>query len=282
MHRDPALQGHLDKWLAAHPALHLAMPYVDDGRYTGHLALAALEHEWIEAAYGIREPQVATVKLNWWAEELSGAAAGGGRHPLTRALFAAPEAGRVTPEHWMAPIQAALAQQDRPTAGDFGQQLRQAEALHGALARLETLWWYGHGASPARAERVAALDHLLFGTARADTRADHERLALPMARMARHGLDRDGLRSDSPQRREALRGQLEDIDRGYREAAGMQGPLSLFRGLDMREDRRLLRRALRAADPLESLRKSFARASAGSVFRAWSAARAWQIGRAHV
>jgi phytoene synthase len=273
---ETAFSSHLDKWLATHPAQRLAMPYLDEAEHAGHLALAALEHEWIEAAYGVREPQVAAVKLNWWAEELAGAPASGGRHPLTRALFSARESERVTLAHWLAPVQAALGQQDLPTAADYGQQLGQAEGLHGALARLETLWWYGPGSAPARAERVAALDHLLYAAAQLDFRADRERLALPMARMARHGLDRDGLRNDSSARRDALRAQLCDIEQGYREAASMPGPLSLFRGLDMRENRRLLCRARRADDPLQALQKGFSRPAAGSVFRAWSAARAWR------
>lgn len=271
-----ALQGHLDKWLAAHPAQRLAIPYMAGDEHAGHLALAALEHEWIAAAYGIREPQVAAMKLNWWAEELAGAPASGGRHPLTQVLFAAPEIGRVMLEHWLAPIQAALARQEQPTAPDFDQQLHQAEAFHGALARLETLWWFGPDAHPARAERVAALDHLLYAAAQLDQHADRERLALPMARLARHGLDRDGLRADGPARREALRAQLDDLAAGYRDAAGMPGPLSLFRGLDMRENGHLLRRARRARDPLQRLQRGYAGPSPGSVFRAWAAARAWR------
>lgn len=271
-----AIQSYVDKWLAAHPALRVAMPFLDAQTHAGHLALAALEHEWVEAAYGVREPQVAQVKLNWWAEELAGAPASGGRHPLTQALFAAPEIERVTLEHWLTPIQAALSQHDQPTAADFTRQLQQAQVFHGAIARLETVWWFGSEADPARAERLAALDHLLYATALIEQRSEHERLALPMARLARHGLDRDALGHDSPERRAALHTHLADLAQAQRAAMRLPGPLSLFRGLDMRENQRLLRRAQRASRPLQRLRADYARPGAGTVFRARAAARAWR------
>jgi len=270
------LHSYLDKWLAAQPAQRLAMPFVEAPAFAGHRALAALEQEWIDAVYGIREPQVAQVKLHWWAEELSGAAASGGRHPLTKALFAAPSAGHVEPALWLAPLEAAMAQLDAATPADFAEQRARAEALHGALARLETCWWFGTDADPARAEVCAVVDHLLHATALLEAHREHERLALPMSRLARHGLDRAGLAEDSAARRAAVREQLAEIDQLRAAARTLRGPLSLFRGLQMRENARLLHRARRAADPLSRLQALRARAAPGSVFRAWSAARDWR------
>ena len=70
---EAALQSYIDKWLAVQPQQRIALAFVDQGVYPGHIALAALEQELLAAAYGIREPQVAATKLNWWAEELAGA-----------------------------------------------------------------------------------------------------------------------------------------------------------------------------------------------------------------
>ncbi len=271
-----ALHSYVEKWLAAQPAQRLALPFVEAPGYTGHLALAALEQEWVDAVYGIREPQVAQVKLNWWAEELSGAPAGGGRHPLTQALFAAPQAEHVEMAHWLAPIQAAMAQLDAPTPADFTEQRTRAEAFHGAMAQLETRWWFGADADPACAMAHAAADHLLHATARLVQQDAHECLPLPMARLARHGLDRQSLAGDSPARRDAVREQLQDIADLMQAARGRRGPLSLFRGLQMRENRRLLRQARRSGDPLARLQSGRARPAPASVFRAWSAARAWR------
>jgi phytoene synthase len=116
------LQSYLDKWLAARPAQRVAMPYVRTPELAGHLALAALEHEWTDAAHGIREPQVAQAKLHWWAEELAGAAFSGGRHPLTQALFAAPRTGEIDLALWLAPLEAAMSQVEAATPADFAEQ----------------------------------------------------------------------------------------------------------------------------------------------------------------
>ena len=182
----------------------------------GHLALAALEQEWIDAAYGIREPQVAQVKLNWWAEELAGAAASGGRHPLTQALFAAPRADEIELALWLAPLRGRHGAAGGSHAGGFRRAAGHAQRPSTArMARLETRWWYGADADPARAEAHAVIDHLLHALAVLDARHEHERLALPMARMARHGLDRAALAGDSAARRAAVREQL----RGHRRPA---------------------------------------------------------------
>lgn len=273
---DAPLHSYVEKWLAAQPVQRLAMPFVEDPAFHGHRALAALEHEWVEAAYAIREPQVAQVKLHWWAEELSAAPAGGGRHPLTLALFAAPQAAQVEPAQWLAPLQAAMALLDAPSPSDFAEQQARAEAFHGAIARLETCWWFGPGAAAGRAVAIAVADHLLHATARIEQARDHERLPLPMAQLARHGLDRASLGSDSPARRAAVRENLQQIAALLETARSERGPLSLFRGLQMRENRRLLRRACRGGDPLAQLERSRARPAPASVFRAWSAAREWR------
>jgi phytoene synthase len=273
---DAALKSYLDKWLAAQPAQRLALPFVEGPEHVGHLALAALEQEWIDIAYGIREPHVAQVKLNWWAEELAGAPAGGGRHPLTQVLFACSRAGAIDLAQWLAPIRAAMAQVDAPTPSDFAEQRARAAAFHGAFARLETRWWFGADADPARAEVLAVLDHLLHATAQLEQHRDQERLALPMARLARHGLDRQSLATDSASRRAAVREQLEAVAGLLDEARRQGGPLSLFRGLQMRENSRLLRHARRGSDPLARLQARRLRPAPGSVFRAWSAARDWR------
>ena len=67
--------------------------------------------------------------------------------------------------------------------------------LHGALAALETAWWFGAEASSERAARVAALAHLLYALRRLEQDAERDRLPLPMARLARFGLARPQLRT---------------------------------------------------------------------------------------
>ena len=270
-----ALQSYVDKWLAVQPAQRMALAFVDPAKYPGHVALAALEQELLSAAYGIREPQVALGKLNWWAEELSGAAASGGRHPLSQVLFDDERAHAVPAERWLAPVLAALAQLEQGTAADFPAQLAAAAQLHGALAALETAWWYGDAAPPERAGRVAVLSHLLYALRRLEDDAERDRLPLPMARLARYSLPRAALCQRGAARDEAVKAQLADLQSAWRESVRLPGPLSVFRALESREADRLLRRAHGAADPLAVLQQGGS-GGFGTTFAAWRAARRWR------
>jgi phytoene synthase len=274
--QNAVLQGFIDKWLAVQPQQRVALVFVDGRRYPGHVALAALEQELLGAAYGIREPQVAAAKLNWWAEELAGAATSGGRHPLTQVLFDDERAHAIASDLWLAPVLAAMGQLEQGTAADFTAQLDAAMPLHGALAALETAWWYGREASPARAERVATLNHLLYALLRLEQDAERDRLPLPMARLARHGLNRAQLRAPSEARQQAVKAQLDDLLASWKESAAMTGPLSVFRALESRHASRLAQRAARAGDTLATLQVGQPHSGLATALQAWQAARAWR------
>ncbi|WP_404546794.1 squalene/phytoene synthase family protein [Dyella jejuensis] len=271
-----ALQSYLDKWLAVQPQQRMALVFVEPGKYPGHVALAALEQELLSAAYGIREPQVAATKLNWWAEELSGAAASGGRHPLTRMLFDDERAHAVPSERWLAPVLAAMAQLEEGTAVDFAAQVNAASVLHGALAALETAWWYGQDASSARATRVATLSHMLYALRRLQEDAEQDRLPLPMARLARFHLDRNGLRQQGEARDRAIKAQLDDLQSAWRESSQLAGPLSVFRALEAGLAEWLAGKAARASAPMKVLQQGAPDSGFMVTLRAWRAARRWQ------
>jgi phytoene synthase len=219
---------------------------------------------------------VAATKLNWWAEELAAAARSGGRHPLTQALFDDERAGRIGRERWLAPVLAAMAQLEEGTAADFAAQLAAASQLHGALAALETAWWFGDDASPERAARVATLAHLLHALRRLDDDAERDRLPLPMASLARHGLNREQLGRASTARNAAVRDQLGAIAAAWREAARLPGPLGVFRAVESREGERLARRAVDAAEPMHALQRARPSGGLATTFAAWQAARRWR------
>jgi phytoene synthase len=274
--QDGALQGFIDKWLAVQPQQRIALAFVDGRRHPGHIALAALEQEWLGAAYGIGEPQVAAAKLGWWAEELAAAPASGGRHPLTRVLFGDPRAQAISPRQWLAPVQAAIAQLEQGTAADFPAQRDAAMPLHGVLAALETAWWYGPLASPERAAQVATFNHLLHALLRLEQDTEGDRLPLPMARLARHGLSRGQLRARSDAREQAIREQLGDLLSHWRHAAALPGPLSVFRAVESGHGSALARRAMRADDALAALQDGQPRTGLATALQAWRAARAWR------
>ncbi|GLQ96065.1 hypothetical protein GCM10007863_04830 [Dyella mobilis] len=269
------MHSYVDKWLAVQPEQRTALVFVDPVKYPGHVALAALEQELLSAAYGIREPQVAATKLNWWAEELGGAAASGGRHPLTRVLFDDDRAHSMPQERWLAPVLAAMAQLEEGTAVDFAAQLNAASALHGALAELETAWWYGQAAASARAARLATLSHLLHALRRLQDDAERDRLPLPMARLARFGLSRGGLREPSEARNQAIGAQLDDLKSAWREASCLAGPLSVFRTLEAAEGEHLVNKAAGAGEPLAVLQRGGPGGGFATTLRAWQAARRW-------
>jgi len=273
-----ALHSYVDKWLTAQPAQRVAVAFVDPARQPGHIALAALEQELLAAAYGIREPHVAATKLNWWAEELANAAETGGRHPLTHVLFDDERAVRIGSERWLDPVLAAMAQLEEGTAADFGAQLAAASQLHGALAALETAWWFGEAASPERAARVAALGHLLHALRRLDDDAERDRLPLPMASLARHGLSRDHLRRAGTARNAAVRDQLGELTAAWRESTRLPGPLSVFRAVESREGEHLALRAAGAAEPLQALQRARPSGGLATTLVAWQAARRWRRG----
>jgi len=270
------LQGFTDKWLAVQPQQRIALVFVDGRRYPGHVALAALEQELLGAAYGIREPQVAAAKLNWWAEELAGAPTSGGRHPLTQVLFDDERAHAIGGDLWLAPVLAAMAQLEQGTAADFPAQLRAAMPLHGALATLETAWWYGFAASPERAKQVATLNHLLHALLRLEQDAERDRLPLPMSRLARHGLSRAQLRVSGEARQQAIRAQLDDLLARWKESAALAGPLSVFRAVESRHGNQLARRAVHTGDALAELQAGQPRTGLATALHAWQAARAWR------
>lgn len=272
-----ALQSYIDKWLSVQPQQRVALVFVDPNKYPGHVALAALEQELLSTAYGIREPQVALTKLNWWAEELSNAHETGGRHPLTRVLFDDERAHAIPKERWVAPVLAAMAQLEEGTAVDFSAQVNAASALHGALAELETQWWYGNTASPARAARIATLSHLLYALRRLQDDVDRDRLLLPMALLARFDLSRAGLRDRSDARDKAIKAQLGDLQSAWVEAGRCPGPLSVFRALEGGQGERLIRKAARAGDPLTVLQQGSPDGSFMATLRAWNAARHWRM-----
>ncbi len=274
--QNAVLQGFIDKWLAVQPQQRVALAFVDGRHYPGHVALAALEQELLGAAYGIREPLVATAKLNWWAEELAGAPASGGRHPLSQVLFDDERAHAIASELWLAPVLAAMAQLEQGTAADFPAQIEAALPLHGALAALETAWWYGAEASPARASRVAVLNHLLHALVRLQQDVERDRLPLPMACLARHGLSRAQLRTAGAARQQAVRAQLGDLLASWQESSTLAGPLSVFRALESRHASSLARRAARAGDALAVLQAGQSRTVLTTALQAWQAARAWR------
>lgn len=269
-----ALQDWLEAWRDSHPQLEPAWIFLRaDARHEVCAAFAALEQEWLDAVYAIREPHVAAIKLQWWGEEMQLAQAGSARHPLSQAVFADERARAIPARLWDEVMEAAMGALDFAPAADFPAQLRAAQPLHGGLARIETALWFGAGASPERAQALAAVQHGVALLRNLPSEIEHGRAPLPMALLARHGLRLGELANDSERRRAALRDQAQALRQALDEIDKMAGPLGLFRDLQARLDRRALRRMQTAADPLRVLQGG--QGGLRGLLDAWSAARTW-------
>jgi phytoene synthase len=122
--------------------------------------------------------------------------------------------------------------------------------------------------------RVVLLAGLVSSVRALAAEVEHGRSPEPMNLLARHGLAIEALGGDSPARRAALHDYLGELERAASDAARMQGPLTLFRAVDLQRDRQALGRAVRAEDPVAALHAPAH--GLGSVLKTWRAARKWR------
>lgn len=271
---DASFDEYLDRWREASPSRAIAWLFLHDDERIRYGALAALEGEWRKATQDVREPQVAAAKLGWWRGELQQAAAGHAHHPLTRRLFADERVRAIPLQLWTAPVEAATATMFAPPPGDFAAQRELAAPLAHALAALETRAWFGRDDAGGRAGEAIALCGLVANARALESGAARGRSPLPMNLLARHGLTLEGLASDAPTRRAALRDYLAELRRALANVATMAGPLALFRAVDLQHDLEALARAAGAADPLPALRAP--QRGFHGVLKTWRAARIWR------
>lgn len=271
---DTAFHDYLARWRGATPQREVAWLFLRPDERICFGALAAMEVEWLKSLREVSEPQVATMKLGWWREEMQRAKGGRASHPLTQPLFADARARAVPLGYWLKPVEAAIGMIDAAPAADFAAQCAAAAPLADAVAELETKLWYGPERTSPAAARVTLGAHLLAGLRALETEVGHGRSPIPMNLLARHGLTIGGLGEAGDARRVALHDELAELRQVLDAAAGQDGPLTLFRNVALHQDRITLARAAAAADPLPVLRAT-THGLAG-LLRTWRAARAWR------
>ena len=271
---ESAFDDYLTQWREASPQRALAWLFLRRGERVFYGALAALVHEWHKVVCEAREVPVAAARLDWWREEMQRAVQGGARHPLTQALFADARANAIPLPVWTAPVEAAIAMLVLPPPADFASQCHAAAPFANAVAELETRAWFGVGIESAQASRVTLFTLLTTNVRALVAEVWHGRSPLPMNLLARHGLTIEALGSDGPGRRAALHDYTADLERGLSDTARMQGPLTLFRDLELQHDLQALGRAARADDPLAALQSP--NHGLGNVLKTWRATRKWR------
>jgi len=255
------------KWTQAVPEFGVALSFLAPPTRAAHGAFACLVHELEHAAFGIRDAEPATLKLQWWAEEFARAAKGEARHPLTQAIATATSFPQVPLAAWYAAIGGALAQRDAEPAENADALFAAYEVLHEPLAQIEAQLF-----SPLDATALARARSLARAVRETATLADalrDGRLPLPLDLLARHRLARGELAQASPQQAAALRewlGALRDAG-AQLDASRIGAPAAAT----LRADGWRLAKAMRAGDPLTALPPLLARIPLRTSFAAWRA-----------
>lgn len=256
------------KWSEARPELALALRFERADERAARAAFACLVLEIEHAAFGIREAQPAAIKLQWWAEELSRAAKGESRHPLTEALAPRIVAAAVPPRDWQAAIVGAMAQRDPEPAADREALLSGYAQLYAPLGAIEAALF---GTDAVAIARVLALSRATRETAALPDALRDGKLPLPLDLLARHRLARGDLGGASAARSDALRAWFGDLAREM--TAPPAAGLGILRAAMAAVDAKRLANAARAGEPLAAVNAALAGLSVPVAWSAWRAAR---------
>jgi 15-cis-phytoene synthase len=263
------------KWSLAHPELPIALRFSQSAVRPFESAFACLSYELGHAAFQIAEAEVATTKLQWWAEELTGLSSGSVRHPLTGLLADRASRSGLAGGQWNAVVAGAFAQRDSAPATTLDELLATYLRFHSPLAEIEaTLFGRPHARDLAHA---AALSRALNEVIRLPETQARDRLPLPLDLLARHQLSRGDLGQSGGKRDNALREHLAAIANAM-ETVDRRG-LSPLLGIRLHADQLRCRRAAKAADPLAESARNLDRLPLSSAWVGWRAARRLQPSR---
>ncbi len=260
------------KWSLARPELPLALRFEPASTRPVISAFACLSNEIAHAAFHIAEPEVATTKLHWWAEELSGLTAGKTRHPLTRVLIDFAPMREMPVSAWTSIINGALAQRDARSSSTLSDLLEAYRRFEAPVAEIQARLYPRFDVDAS--VQAAALSRAFHETIGMIELLARDRLPLPLDLLARHQLARGDLTQPSAQRTEALRDHFSVLEKGF--VAINQGGLSALGAISLRADQRRSRCAAKSSDPLAESARNLDRLPFSSAWTGWRAARRMQ------
>lgn len=260
---DDAFASFERKWLDANPEQAAVLVFLSPDERHRASAFGALIHELAQTAFVVREPQVAAAKLGWWQQELSSAAIGNSRHPISQALFADSRTRAMDPLLWRALIDGAIAQLDASFPADFDELRASLAPFYIAVAAIETRLG---GGDTSNVDAIATLwicSHLLTAAGS----------SLPLDVLARHGASREDIKAPGAKQSAVLKDFIATIGGTIRVNRTLATHASL--GLRVRScvDAWLADRAIRADDPSRYLSRHAHRLRWHSVWWAWREAR---------
>ncbi len=258
------------KWLDAHPENALVAVFLPVEQRRRERAFNTLVHELEQAAFDVREPQIAAAKLAWWQHELVEASTGNARHPITKTLFSDAQARAVDPAIWPAMAAGAAMMTEPVSCTTLAESLTGFTPFYCAVARAERALLEGKTGDCSAHATLWAITHLLRELAN-PSRFDAR---LPLDLLARHGVTRRDLTTATQPCAALLRDYLGALTGEIHKALAVTSPASLTRRVRTCLDLFFASKAQRAADPLAYL---VAHTPAGrwrSLLAAWREARA--------
>lgn len=260
-----------EKWLQANPEQATVAVFLPPGQRRLASAFGSLVHELEQAAFGVREPQVAAAKLDWWRQEFAALASGQARHPIARELQVHARGLDVDAALWTGLVDGALMLLDPPSIATTEDAFAALEVFYGPVAAVEQRLAGGDSARTGAASRLWSGSRLL--SLAANLRRAPERAAyVPLDLLARHGLTRADIGAGSAAGTALLRDFLRELGDSLGRAFA-EPTATLGRRVRARIDLRLAARAANSADPVAFL----AEADYGrwrTVWLAWREARA--------
>ncbi len=257
------------KWLDTNPQNAFVGVFLPAERREREWAFGTLVHELEQAAFQVREPEVATAKLHWWQEELGAAAAGNARHPITKILFADPQVRAADVLVWPALAAGAASLVEPPSCATWQALLDSHAGFYGAVARAEAALFSDGRLAAASNATLWTISHLL----RVLKTAPDAATLLPLDLLARHGATRAVLDSATPLRAAVLRDHLTTLAKANRDALATAVPASLTQRVRSSLDLQRASAALGAVDPLAYLAAHVLPGRWRSLLTAWRQAR---------
>lgn len=262
------------KWSQAYPEFGLALKFLRSSERDRRSAFACLVFELEHAAFGIREEQPASIKLQWWAEEFARTSKGEARHPLTQILAPRIREAAISTARWHEVIVGALTQRDPEPAADKVALLENYARLYAPIGIIDEALF---GTNAAAVAASLALTRALREAAALPGVLRDGKLPLPLDLLARHRLARGDLATPSAPRADALRDWFGTLGRELSERvngeAARAEPLGILRASMTAADARRALQAARAREPLGTIQKALAGLSIPVVWSAWRAAR---------
>lgn len=242
-----------EKWLRANPEQAMVAVFLPPPERRLAAAFGSLVYELEQTLFGVREPQVAAAKLEWWRHELAGVSAGASRHPVARALL---EAGPpLLPAPWADLASGALALLDAPPPASLDAAFARFADFYGPVAAVEsTLFAGGTDIAPGHVDLWTS-SHLLAAAAQPELLSARGE-AVPLDLFARHGITRADLARPGTAQSALLADFVRGLGTRIGHALERAGPASLGRRVRARLDLAAANDASRRSDPAGFLARS--------------------------